>query len=214
MKKYLLLLTFVLTVFSASSQIIHISGGPVFTRIRWSEWTDLSDTYYKEYGLVRANVNIGFDYLNKKYFFLSSNFGYLQKGGKNEMIYSPASSEFNTLHLSYLTLNTLFVLKTDLKKFQPCLSLGPRVDYLLGSEYEAPGMFSGTHELNEEFVNSFIYGITAGIGLNYNVERFRIGVGSQYLYNFNKAANSKTSGSSATLTDHTFLLNLDFGYKF
>jgi hypothetical protein len=159
---------------------------------------------------------IGVEYLNFKYFNLSSNIGYNKKGGKE--VFEVIDPEGNSLgnkeviiRLDYLTLNTTINFKLPIKnKLFPFIEIGPRIDYLFS--YSDDVNFIKGFEDNDK-LNKVIYGAIVGGGLKYSLHRFQIGLVAEYYLNFNKMADYSALDINIELYDRTYTLNLLLGYK-
>lgn len=89
------------------------------------------------------HMSLGYQYLDKGWFDLSSNIGYLRKGGQIKVIYNTVYGEFSDhvifkSKLHYLTINTTF----DVKKTSPdgytfFVGVGPRIDFKLKATEES-----------------------------------------------------------------------------
>lgn len=155
-----------------------------------------------------SSFSIGLDYWNHKYFNLSSNLGYLKKGGKVTVKAIDGSDTYSELEiaeapirydmilsakLDYLSLNTCFEAKYPFKNnITPFISIGPRIDFLLNS-----------YDIYKD--NS--YGLICGGGIKYNIQKIQIGIRSDYYWNFD---NIDKNGE---INDKTFTVNLTIGYK-
>ena len=70
----------------------------------------VNETMYNKY-VAGLNVLVGIDYLNLKYFNLSSNIGFIQKGGKDSILIvtqfgEPENKELFKITVNYITINT------------------------------------------------------------------------------------------------------------
>ena len=63
--------------------------------------------------------------------------------------------------------------------------------------------------------NVWAVGADLGAGVDIHLNRVKIGLGFDYLLNFNKIVDhTSTNGVTTRLTDHTWLLNAQVGYRF
>ena len=184
--------------YSSFSQIIKFQPGISLSN------TDLKyNSGYWQYSnktLIGYSMFIGIDYLNDKYYNLSTNVGVVKKGGT---VTATAPDEpiwrFN-LNLDYLSLNTTFEVKYPLKyRITPFLSYGPRLDYLLNDN-----SLSG--------YNQFNYGILMGGGLKYDVNNFQIAIRSDYYLNF-ATINKPRTYIFSKINDKTTTICFTIGYK-
>jgi len=224
MKTRLLILSFLIFVSTSHGQTIFLKLGPSFSMLTWKSNAPYSDSYDNT-----PNFNIGFDaiagvnYLNFKYFNLSSGIGCIQKSGYNIITiqngeYGPNSKNHITTRLNFLTINTTFNLKIPIKKsIEPNIFIGPRLDYLFSKN---DGILKQVYDVSK--INKVIYGILCGAGINFNVKRFQLGLVVDYYFNINKLVDyTKTynlSNGSREITekiyDNTFTINALIGFKF
>jgi len=215
MKKLVLIITILLFTSLTYGQIIKIQGGLSSSSIIW-DLENISTPIYDEI-LIGYSVFAGIDYMDKEYYNLSSNFGLIKKGGKDELEIFDGEFEFTgetkelKPTLEYFTLNTLFEAKYPVKKsILPFISFGPRIDYLIRSSKEFDSL-----EENDE-LNSVSIGMLLGGGIKYDINKLQLGVRYDYYLNFTKIAewNIETSGGmSGEISDNTFMVNLTIGYK-
>lgn len=189
MKKYLFAILFSLVFFQANTQVLKLRIGPVLSRIDWYIEHTSNSVYNNNY--LGYSATLGIEYLHKKFFFLSSDIGFVNNGGKGELLLIPDQiNPENSIYLypeaslNWLTVNTVAKFKVDFgKQFSAFLGLGPRLDYLISYKEEVKFMeqFDKAGELQK-----VIYGMISTIGLNYNINRFSIGTEFQYNLAFNK----------------------------
>ena len=91
------------------SQVIKIENGVSFSKMNAASSLNFHNP------LPFYTVNIGCDYLEKDWFFLSSEIGYVRKGGKGHSNDEIGFSEKNTLDC--ITLNTSFNVKYNVGGF-------------------------------------------------------------------------------------------------
>lgn len=155
---------------------------------------------------------IGLDYLEKKYFNLSSNIGFIRKGGRGFRFYvdpfgMPLIGTKEKATIDYLSFINIVDIKYPIKeKIIPYLSIGPRVDYMISSNNN----FKNT--TTNYTMNKFSFGLNLCVGIKYQFSRFQIGVRGDYLVNFNKISSSNNN-ISQEIKDNTFLVNTVIGIK-
>ncbi len=211
MKKLVLIITTFLLTSLTYGQIIKIQGGISSSTIDWGYF----DPSY-ENSLLGYSVFAGIDYLDKQYFNLSSNVGFVRKGGKVEVLIVDDFGEYNgeikteKPTLDYLSLNTLFELKYNIKEIiSPFISFGPRFDYLVKNS-----LFFDNLEENIE-LKSLSIGMLLGGGIKHDLSKFQLGIRCDYYLNFNNIADWKvwTSNGTREITNNTITVNLTIGYK-
>lgn len=199
--------------FFTFGQTLKIQTGPSFSSLDFRV-DGISTRPYNE-TLIGYSIFMGVDYLDKKYFNLSSNLGLLRKGGKQTILLisyfgDPGTERIDNARLDYLSLNTLIDLKYPITdKITPYLCFGPRIDYLVGisKEFDPLTLDNEIFRLN--------YGFILGGGLKYDLTKFQIGIHADYYINCNKIADwpAVIPNLGGTIADKTFTLNLSLGYK-
>ncbi len=213
MKRQLILLLSVLNFFSLGAQDLHLVTGPSFSLLNYT--TSPSEGTAGTKTLTGFNAQVGVDYLKLKYFNLSSELGFIQKGGKFYIMEVTPEGEilseaWFTDRLHFLTINTTANFKIPVKDFIiPYIFLGPRLDYL--------GWYHETAEFIKVFddakkLNRFIYGLSTGAGIKFKVKKFLLGVVFDYYLNFNDLVHSVSSTEDVKLIDRTFTANVLIGY--
>ena len=190
MKTRLLLLLLILTGTTINAQTIFVKIGPSFSKLTWSNSLLKVDGFKK--GLVSFDAMAGVNYLNFKYFNLSSGLGFIQKGGKEDGVVTdivgrPVGNIEQVEKLNYLTVNTTFNFKVPVAKFlEPYLSAGPRLDYLIS--YNENVYFLKAFDDSGQ-LNKFSYGFIMGCGINSKIKKFRLGAAFDYYLNLNKISD-------------------------
>ena len=215
LKKYFFALIFVQIASISFSQTIHIRIGPSLSTLFCSN--TITSNIQSNKSILGFNGFVGVDYLNLKYFSLSSNIGYVQKGGNDSIIGTTTNSPeggsyFIKTKLGYFSVNTTADFKLPIKHVIVLfIHFGPRLDVLV--------YHNRTHNdlvyLDEnKGLNNFSYGLLLGGGLNVTIKKIQVGVIFDYYLNINDI--SKMSLPETTLKkvwDKTFTLNLQLGYN-
>jgi len=184
MKKLLLSIAIFVCVFNVNSQTLKLKSGPSITEMKWNH----SDDFYSK-KQIGFHSSAGIEYLNKNLFSLSSCIGYSRIGGDGSIeittIEEPegAGTMDTKTKLDILLLNTTINFKYSINKISPYIGLGPKFEYLIS--YDENITFLKTFE-NSENLNKMIYGILGIAGVNYELEKIRIGIEFNYNYNLNK----------------------------
>ncbi|HET6559679.1 MAG TPA: hypothetical protein VFG54_20305 [Prolixibacteraceae bacterium] len=192
--------------------MIKIQSGPSISNLEWSidNFVPRGNNEY----LLGKSAFIGVDYLNRRYFNLSTNVGYLQKGDRSEVAYTV--SEGNTMELpmmeakfEYLSANTMAEIKYPLMRILvPYISVGPRFDFMISY----PEELSFIKEIEE--ITPYSYGFNLGGGVKLDFRSLQLGVRSDYYLNLAKIANwVSASNSDSWIEDKTLLINFTLGYK-
>jgi len=217
MKKRFLFTLFILVTAGCYSQTLNLRGGPTFSSLNWENSLVTNNQFDKNY--TGFDVMLGYDYLDFRYFDLSTNLGFIQKGGSATVLFingtGPEEGGLHnaTIKLNYLTVNTIFEAKLPINDFiVPFIHAGPRLDYLVG--YNDPS--SLLHYFEElDQLHKYIYGLVAGGGIDFKLKRFKLGIMCDYYWNFNKLVDyTADTGVRNQISDKTFILNFQMGYQF
>lgn len=191
MKKYILTIFFCFALYAATAQTLNIKTGATFSKMSWTNSMASNTLFDKEYfGFI---TTFGVDYLQKKFFMLSSNIGYVNIGGNGTVLAVDPIHPMNdkmidirtTLH--FFTSNTLALFKFKIgKSISPFIGFGPRLDYLVKYKEDA-GLLVQFDDIKN--LNKMQYGFIGVAGINYNMNKFRIGLEFQYNYTFTKLVN-------------------------
>jgi len=146
MRKKILCIVFLLVIgqICVFAQIIKVSNGLSVSSIKGE--TEVFD-FFNEYRYDYSGF-IGLNYCYHNYFFLSSEIGYVSKGGKRkyeiwEMGTGITGTETigwlvddgeTTKSVNYLHLNTTFRIKFPAKNYYFYAGVGPKVDFLIGND--------------------------------------------------------------------------------
>lgn len=202
----LLAITLLFACFSYG-QTIKIQTGVSVSNLDWK----FNSQYqmFEQENFIGVPVFIGLDYFEKKYFNLSTNFGYIKKGGEVTLKakpkpFTPGLVDAGEVlpdkglrsYLNYLSLNTTFDFNYPFNiGITPFVGVGPRIDFLL---------------TDESFYNKYNYGLLMGGGVKYDINKLRVGLRFDYYLNFNDLFKTEQYG---TLNDRTFTTNLIIGYR-
>lgn len=183
-------------------QVIKLENGVAFTKL-------------KGYGksMMPYQVSLGIDYLDRSWFNLSSQAGYIRKGSKEKIgIYNEAESiphdyVYNKVGADYITLNTTFQLKKESGNETYYVGIGPRVDFKID---DLSPVINTENPLKSFFKSeSVLYGLKCEAGFKYTANRLQMGINFSYLPSFNKQIDV---GEDFSLRDQTFTLGLSVGY--
>ncbi len=214
MKKLIIIYAVLLLTSGFSyAQILKLQAGTSLSKLDWTVNNMNVAPYNKT--MVGYSLFAGMDYLDKKFFNLSSNLGFLRKGGQSKTTLTNADGvAVETItekaKLDYISINTMIDLKYPITdKIIPFVSVGPRFDYLLSHSSQ----FDGLKSMNE--LNSTSIGLNLGGGLKYNLSKIQIGLRADYYLNFSKIADwpAQTGNLGGQIKDRTMLINLTIGYK-
>jgi hypothetical protein len=193
---------------ASSAQMLNLQFGASFSKL--DSKIGKATTTFLDQTRIDPSVFIGMEYLESKYWSISSNLGYVHKGGKepwfnvnsagNVISTSTASEVFN-----YLSVNTLFNLKYPIKeRWTPYVSVGPRIDFLINHDH------TFHYFDNPGYLQKESYGVVAAVGIRYTFSTFLLGVRAEHLYNFNHLA----SDGLETNNTNTSIISLTIGSRF
>lgn len=200
MRYFILLLLPLFISTRSSSQILRLSAGVSASSMEFN-YTPLSDYY--DINIIKPAVFIGVSYLNRKHFNLSTNGGYLQKGGKEKVAFTDGSGNdigegYDGPVFGYVSLNTTADIKIPINNLTPYISIGPRIDYLI----------SDNNRLSDP--NKISYGGLLGVGVSLAVNKMHIGLQAAYLPSFNNVIEPEYGLNGS---EQTFLTSLVLGYN-
>lgn len=205
--RLLLLLLLNLTTTLSYSQVIKVYNG-IGVSSNKNEMTLLSDKYCGYVGMI------GIDYLKNKYYYLSSQLGYLQKGGKDRIdIVQENKSSYKDLKIKwgYIHANTTFRLKTSSNSFYFYLGAGPKIDILTKSKYIR------NKEGYDIKLNPVLIGGIGEVGVAKRIKQVELGLNASYTFDFNDMGNTKNANLnnySYAINNNTFLITLFVGLDF
>jgi hypothetical protein len=196
------------------AQTLNIKAG---TSVSNLDWTFKGSGLKPMYGnnLVGYSVFVGLDYLDSKYFNLSTNLGAIRKGGKEDITFYdeygvPLMTKTEKPTLDYISINTMAEFKYPVQEhWIPFVGIGPRIDYL----FHQSSHFSGIENFGT--VNRSAFGLIMGGGIKYNLEIFQLGLRANYYKDFGEVASWSVPNSSngGEVKVHTFDINVSVGYK-
>jgi hypothetical protein len=215
MKRNTLILILSLTISAAYSQTLRLNLGSSVSKLDWLYYDgQISEKYY-ENPRLGYSLSVGLEYIEHKYFSVSSDVLIYNCGGKN-------SSEVKTdpfrllgpekISASYLAIGSSININPINNKFKVQLSIGPRIEYMVFGSKKAPYDWID----NSKGLNKFNYGVTAGLGLYYDIKKYIVGVNAQYLYRVKKLAEVQATYNSAGVeaTEKVMVFGFSFCYRF
>ena len=194
MKTRMLLFLLMLNCHFMFSQVIKFSNGVLI-----STTTNQKKTFMNE-SVASYTASIGVEYLEHKYFYLSSEIGYVQLGGKESDAYIDAVHASVCEKWNYLQLNTTFRVKYPINHTHFYLGLGPKLDMLLDSQRFKSSFLADLPGLNRATV-----GAKTEVGVAYDFSKVRIGLNYSYSFNFMPVARG--------LYNHNHAVMLSIGYR-
>lgn len=193
MKAIFITIISVLLVIQAKSQYVSsigIKGGMSIANQTWHEIGYFDRTIVKEYrhGLYAAAT---VDLYKSKYFNLTTDIGYCQKGSKDSIYVPPLGEmpipghyEIFITKFNYFLFNPMLKVKYETKHWIPYILLGLRCDYQLSNKTDFL-----IDDLSRNFQRT-IWGVTAGAGIEYKISRIGINTELQYHHDFTQITYS------------------------
>lgn len=124
------------------------------------------------------SISLGADYLDKKWFYLSSQLGYFKIGGKENYY------EIEPQKSSYIHLNTTFRIYKEYTDLVFFIGAGPYLNILTGSKkFE-------TLDYRDYYDKKTYVGGKGEIGVTCDINRFRIGIIGNYMLSVTPTASS------------------------
>lgn len=176
------------------SQIIKFEGGTTISYLR-NKADFLSDPKFSFAGAV------GVDYMERKYFYLSSSLAFQHKGALDNKYYTlPGTGapliEKLSVGRNYMHFNTTFRGRIPLKKGHIFLGAGPKIELLFGKRtlvHKEKGNETTTLNVYGYKANRWSIGGIVEIGYNHYLgEKFIVGLKADYMTDF-KALRQKES---------------------
>ncbi len=152
--------------------------------------------------IISPSLSLGYEYLKKNNYELSSEIAYIQKGGKennfmtiddDEISYIKVNERFN-----FVSFNTTFRFKYSSYNNYIYIGFGPKFDYLLSSR-----------ELKsyDYTLNRISFGFKPEVGFSQNLnEKLSVGLNLSYLWNIGEVGKSKYSSLYNTYYSMCFSL--------
>lgn len=165
---------------------------------------------------------VSFRYAEEKIFGLIAEFGWVQRGWKENYEGEPFSYSRT---LTYLRMPFLTHINFGSRRFKGFVNLGPEVSYMIGDEIKSDFDYRNigsvpdypanrrTEQLSMDIKNKFDYGICAGLGMEFFVQpRHSVLLEARFYYglgNIFPAAKADVFGASRNMS-----LELTLGYFF
>lgn len=183
---------------SIFGQIIKIENGMAISSINSTKFDVL------EKHITTYSISVGLDYWENKTFYMSSEIGYLRKGGKQQNDLLPENFKNIKESWDYIHSNTTirfpFQLRNNSHFF---IGVGPKLDFLIGAnEFKSP-VFTGYS------INSISFGAKGEFGFVQDFDRIRTGVNFSYLYDLSRAGGTEF----IDLRNNVYQIKLSVGYR-
>ena len=148
---------------------------------------------------------IGIEYLDEGNFYLSTQLGYLQAGGKETNMLLEGANKHVSEKFSYGHLNTTFRLKGHSGDLEGYIGLGPYVDLLLGDpSLNAPLYKEGFRKKRVTVGLQPEAGVRKGL-----TNRLDLGINASFLYGLTPSVNTS---ADKNFYSNTLLFSLSLSY--
>ena len=168
------------------SQTVKIFNGVVLSQLRTTTVEGVYDSYVCDY-----SCSLGIDYWKHKYFNLSSQIGYVTRGGLSDTeVWADSGivSDNIVIKLRYVDFNTLFVGRIPINQFCIYAGVGPSVSFLLkrtsnlSGKYPEDNISNTPYNIQKGNIHNVGFGIRSELGLAYCLNRLEFGVSFSNLY--------------------------------
>lgn len=198
-KRIVFLFLFIINTYGFA-QVIKIKSGVSITNLRAQNFPILDKSVYV------FDASLGLEYLENNRFFLNTEIGYSQKGGKekNPLIqgqYNDFNKKWNTLYFI-----TTFRYKIPVNDLFIYVGAGPQINYLIDNKND----FDNTPYAGSEYILEKInLGISPEIGLTKDSTKFRYSIGFSYLVGLSKFGSTDFN----KLYTNSLNIGISLGYK-
>lgn len=187
------------------AQVVTVENGFAISSLRIKGLGQIMDKTYP------YQMSVGMQYLDKGWFNLSSNVGYIRRGERDKSLDNYESiygeSRIAGSNLYFLTLNTTFDLKKVSRDGYTCfIGVGPRIDFKIKS---TDIYYFGNNDYQyhkAKGYNSVLFGLKCVAGVRKDLGNMQIVLNFAYLPSFTHVA--------PIIRDRTFTFGLTLGYRF
>lgn len=207
----------------ARAQVITIENGVSVAKLKKG---------YDGQNLYPYQMSLGMEYMDRGRYNLSSQIGFLKKGGKTEEFKifgeesgTAAGKGRDRLHIRYLTMNTTFEVKTrPTNGWVGYAGVGPRLDVYLSNSLYMDEDFGVSEEIGgaEGHVRTgsashlcpVVFGLKCVAGMKKAIGHLQIGLHVAYLPSFTKTYGRSFTAFSESVSgrDRTFTVGVSLGY--
>jgi hypothetical protein len=152
------------------AQILKMDNGITINHLHGSDIDQFKGTFNSYAGQV------GIEYLERKYFYLSSGIGYVKSGGEAERPIGYTEPFSSREEWSYVHLNTTFRGRANINKTEVFAGIGPYLNILAGDNEMKNALYSGYT------VPGTNWGGRLEAGVNENAGRVKIGLYASWLF--------------------------------
>ena len=158
--------------------------------------------------LENTNTNysalLGIDFSQKKWFYFSSQIGYIRIGGNETNNGLIGTSNYKLSENSdYIHLNTTFRIATKRPGLNVYAGVGPYFNVLVSSKKFQGDFFKNDYEFKQLYA-----GGKTEVGITQDLHKIRVGLNGSYMFNLSTTASTP----ALQLNNNTFLAMLSVGY--
>jgi hypothetical protein len=198
MKKTALILLCSMLMGTAYSQVIKIDNGITINSLVGKDF----DLFFNK--VTSYSALAGIEYFEKKWFYLSSQAGYLKLGGKeNGTIDGVPTRDEQTWN--YGQVNTIFRARAVSRQTEFYAGIGPYANILLGSGKFDKELYDGYS------AERFNWGLKGEAGITQNINRVRVGINCTYILAVSPTVKSEFTDMYARAP--AFYLSLGYRLK-
>lgn len=201
----------------ARAQVITVENGVSVAKLKKG---------YDGQNVYPYQMSVGMEYMDRGRYNLSSQIGFLKKGGKTkefgifgEEDGTNSARGRDRLHIRYLTMNTTFQVKTrPADGWVGYAGIGPRLDvYLSNSFYPDPNWSLPPDVVvasSASHLCPVVFGLKCVAGIKKSVRHLQIGLHVAYLPSFTKTYDQPFSlfNEGVGGRDRTFTVGVSLGY--
>jgi len=183
---------------SIYAQIIKIENGIAISSFHSKDLNILKQP------ITTYSALVGLDYWENKNFYLSSELGYLKKGGKEKNDFLPDDAHKIKESWNFIHLNTTIRFRLRIEKdIHFFVGAGPKLDILISSK-EFKNFIYKDYKMN-----TLSFGAKGEFGFTKDFNDIRTGINFSYLYDLGRAANS----DFINLKNNAYMIMLSIGYN-
>jgi hypothetical protein len=204
MRKNLFLLIFLLSANHINAQFTKSAYIKLDNGFSSSSFQSKPDLDILENTNTNYSALLGIDFAQKKWFYFSSQIGYVRIGGNetnNGLIGTPNYKLSE--NSDYIHLNTTFRVATKRPGLNVYAGVGPYVSILVSSKNFKGDFFKDGYQFKQVYT-----GGKTEIGFTQDLQKIRFGLNGSYMFNVSPTA---TTGA-LNINSHTFLATLSLGY--
>ena len=204
MRKSIFLITFLFYTESINAQFskakyFKLDNGFSFSSFQSSPSINILENTNTNYSAL-----LGIDFSQKKWFYFSSQIGYIRIGGNETNNGLIGTSNYKLSENSdYVHLNTIFRIATKRPGLNVFAGVGPYFNILVSSK-----KFQGDFYKNDYEFKQLYAGGKTEIGITQDLHKIRVGLNGSYMFNLSTTAST----SALQLNNNTFSAMLSVGY--